>query len=95
MVYHLCEAELWEELFEVVTDVKWLLARAKLDYLGVVLDLEHAAARCHFLHPTTPKGFRIWFVVVFWAVLFCFFLFFFLRRERKKKQEIGDFFGKH
>ena len=44
MVYHLCAAGLWEELFEVVSDVEWLLARAQMDSLEVVLDLEHAAS---------------------------------------------------
>jgi len=42
VVYHLCSAEMWQELFEVVGDVKWLLARAQMDPLGLVLDLEHA-----------------------------------------------------
>ena len=44
VVYHLCAAGLWEELFEVVSDVEWLLARAQMDSLEVVLDLEHAAS---------------------------------------------------
>jgi len=44
VVYHLCSAEMWQELFEVVSDVEWLLARAQLEPLGLVLDLEHAAA---------------------------------------------------
>jgi len=43
IVYHLCASELWHELFEVVSDVKWLLARAQMEPLGLVLDLEHAA----------------------------------------------------
>jgi len=47
-VYHLCASEMWHELFEVVSDVKWLLARAQMEPLGLVLDLEHAAGfpRC-------------------------------------------------
>jgi len=44
VVYHLCSAEMWQELFAVVSDVEWLLARAQLEPLGLVLDLEHAAA---------------------------------------------------
>jgi len=44
VVYHLCSAEMWQELFEVVSDMEWLLARAQLEPLGLVLDLEHAAA---------------------------------------------------
>ena len=43
VVYHLCSAELWQQVFEVVSGVKWLLARAQLEPLGLVLDLEHAA----------------------------------------------------
>jgi len=43
VVYHLCSAEMWQELFKVVSDVEWLLARAQMDPLGLVLDLEHAA----------------------------------------------------
>jgi len=42
-VHHLCASEMWHELFEVVSDVKWLLARAQMEPLGLVLDLEHAA----------------------------------------------------
>jgi len=34
---------MWQELFEVVSDVEWLLARAQMEPLGLVLDLEHAA----------------------------------------------------
>jgi len=45
VVYHLCSAEMWQELFEVVSDAEWLLARAQLDPVGLVLDLEHAACK--------------------------------------------------
>jgi len=44
-MYHLCSAEMWQELFEVVSDVEWLLARAQMEPLGLVLDLEHAAKK--------------------------------------------------
>lgn len=43
VMYHLCSAELWNEAFEVASNVKWLLGRAQLESLGVVLDLELAA----------------------------------------------------
>jgi len=40
---------MWQELFEVVSGVEWLLTRAQMDPLGLVLDLEHAAKqKCEF-----------------------------------------------
>lgn len=43
VVYHLCLAGLWDQVYEVASDINWLLARAQMDPVGVVFDLEFAA----------------------------------------------------
>ena len=44
VVYHLCMAGLWDEVYAVVSSVEgWLLPRAQMDPLGMVVDLELAA----------------------------------------------------
>lgn len=54
-VYHMCLAELWDEVYQLISNVDWLLARAEMDPLGIVVDLEFAASFAASSYQTTIR----------------------------------------